>query len=132
MLPPEVGKTEDFGQSFNFSGFPNLQEVGLGVGWVAGSLLWIPVALSTLRRATSPHLCALRLNFVDSSTITRSLEIGIEAMDNDLRRTADEVARIKREYEGEVRVTVFRGPRFKAVFHGLNVRFHSCGVDGAS
>jgi hypothetical protein len=129
---PDVVYCEAFERSFSFSEFQSLQEVGFGVSWIAGGLLWIPAALSTLRRATSPRLSALHLNFVDSSTITRSLETAIEGMGDDLQRTADEVARIEHEYEGAVKVIVFRDPRFKTVFDALNVRFYFCGLDGAS
>lgn len=99
---------------------------------MAGGLLWIPAALSTLKRATSPHLSALQLSFIASSVATRSVGNSIEDMGNDLRRAAGEVARIESEFEGAVELTVFRGPGFKAVFDRLNVRFHLCGVDGTS
>lgn len=50
----DVDGCETPDQSFNFSKFPNLQEVGHGfrVGLMRGYLVWIPEALSTLRPTT--------------------------------------------------------------------------------
>lgn len=100
-----------------------------GVGWVVGGLPWIPAALLTLKRATSPRLSALQLNFVDSSPRTHPVETSIADMGSDLRQAAGEVARIEREYEGAVKLNVPRDPRFKVAFDTLNVRLHFCGVD---
>jgi len=47
---------------------------------------------------------------------------------NDLRRIADEVARIEHEFQGAVKVTVLRDPRFEGVLGELNVGF--CFVGG--
>ena len=127
-LPPNVGHCDAFGRSFDFSGFLNLQEVVLGADWTAGGLLWIPAALSTHKYTTSPHLSALQLNFITSSTTTYT----VEDVGNDLRLAADEVARIEREFEGVVKVTVFRDPGYKTVFNTLNVRFCFCRVGDAS
>ena len=46
---------ETFERSFELSKLPNLQEVNLGstIGWLNGGLPRIPVALSTLKPATS-------------------------------------------------------------------------------
>ena len=90
---------------------------------MGGSLLWIYAALSTPRPSTSPHLSAIQLDFAYPGDIGRSL---IEDTGNDLRRVADEVTRIEREFEGAVNVTVLRDPEFKMVTDALNVRFHSC------
>jgi hypothetical protein len=86
------------------------------------------VALSTLKYTTSPRLSALQLNFITSSTTTHT----VEDVGNDLRLAADEVARIEREFEGAVKVTVLRDPGYKMVFNILNVRFRFCGVGDAS
>jgi hypothetical protein len=72
------------------------------------------MALSTLKRATSPFLSALQLNFAASYTRTNPVEPTIEDMSSDVRQTIDEVARIQHEFEGGVKVTVL-GP-LKAVF----------------
>ena len=105
---PGVDGCESFGQSFDFTKFPNLQEVNFGfvVGWREGGLPWIPLALSTLRTTTSPHLSAMRLNFAGSPVVDQSVESLIEDTGNDLRRIADEVARIGREFQGAVNFTV--------------------------
>jgi hypothetical protein len=129
---PVIDRRETFGRSFDFSELPNLQEVGLGVGWKGGDLFWLPAALSTLKRATSSRLSVLQVHFVVMSTATRSVETLIEDMSNDLRRAAEEFARIEREFEGGVDLTVSRDPKFKAMFDTLNVRFRSRGVDGTS
>jgi hypothetical protein len=113
-LPPAVDCHKGFKQSFDFSQFPNLQEVVFGVSRTARGLLWIPMALSTLKRATSPSLSALQLNFVALFTSTDAVKPSIEDMGSDLRRTVDEVARIQHEFEGGVKVTVL-GP-LKEVF----------------
>ena len=84
------------------------------------------MALSTLKPATSPRLSAIQLEF---STTTLSIAIPIADAGNDLRRTADEVTRIEREFDGAVDVTVAQSSGFRQVFNTLNVRFNSCGVD---
>ena len=132
MLSPNVGGCEAFERSFDFSKLQNLQEVDFRVGWTGGSLLWIPMALSTLRPATSPRLSTIRLDFSRPSTATRSVESAIEITGNNLRQVADEIARIEREFEGAVNLTVFRDPVFEAVSDTLNVRFRLCGVDDTS
>lgn len=117
---------ENFGGSFNFSKFPNLRglEFGFTVDWGEGYLPWIPIALSTLRPATSPRLSTIRLDFSGSSTIDRSVETFIEETGSDLRQIADEVARIDREFGGAVDFTVAPDSKFKVVFDRLYVTFH--------
>lgn len=114
---PDLDGYEDFERSFDFSKCPNLKEVNLGVGWKCKELSWIPVALSTLRSTTTPHLSVLRLDFSDP------LAVAIEGMLGDLRQIADEVTRIEQEFEGAVSFTVVRDPVFKVILHVLNVRF---------
>ena len=116
--------SEAFELSFDFSKFPNLQEVNLSLitGRMGTDLSWISMALLTLRPTTSPRLSSLRLNFGGSCT-NQSIESSIKDMGNDLRRIADEVARIEREFEGAVDFTVVRDPKFEAAFDTLNVRF---------
>ena len=121
---PDADGYEACGQSFDFSKFSNLQEVTFGVGWIEGSPYWIPIALSTLRPATSPRLSAIRLDF----TRARIGHVGatIKVMGNDLRRTAYEVDRIERDYKGVVDLTVLRGYGMGAVLDTLNVRSRLC------
>ena len=80
------------------------------------------MALSTLRPATSPRLSTIRLDFSRPSTATRSVESAIEITGNNLRQVADEIARIEREFEGAVNLTVFRDPVFEAVSDTLKSR----------
>jgi hypothetical protein len=121
MPPPTVDRRAVFERSFDFSKFPDLQEVDFWVDWMAGDLLWIPVALSTLKRATSPRLSVVQFNCVTSYTTTHPVETSIEDTGNHLRWAAQEVARIEREFEGNLIKS--RDPGFKAVFETLDVRF---------
>jgi len=122
---PDVDGCETFEQSFDFSKFPNLQEVNFGfrIGWKGGGLPWIPMALSTLRAATSPRLSAIRLEFAGSSVVNQPIETLMEDMGNDFLRTADEVSRIDREFEGAVNFTVAPDWKVGVVLDTLNVRF---------
>ena len=86
---------------------------------------WIPMALSTLRPATSPHLSVIRLDF--RSSTSRPVEAVIANMGNDLRRIADEFARIEHEFEGAVNFTVAPDSKFQVVLDTLNVRFSFVG-----
>jgi len=86
-------------------------------------LPWIPMALSTLRPTTSPHLSTIRLDFAGAIIGSRHVETSIRDMGDDLRRLADEATRIEREFEGAVNLTVLRDSRFEVVFDTLNVRF---------
>ena len=58
MLFPDVDADEALERSFDLSQSQNLQEVMFSfvVGSRGGGVPWIPLALSTLRPATSPHL----------------------------------------------------------------------------
>ena len=122
---PNVDGSEDFGRSFDFSKFSNLQEVGLGgrISWRGGGLPWIPIALSTLKSSTSPRLSAIRFDFSCSHGVTRPVEAVIAEVGNDLRRIADEVARIECEFEGTVSFTALLDSVFEKVLDKLNVRF---------
>ena len=119
-------------RSFDFSKFPNLQDVDIGVGWKAGSLLWIPTALSTFKPATSPHLSTIKLNLFRSPHVRWGAGDLIKDAGNDLRWITDEVARVEREFEGVVDFTVVWDLRFKNALDALNVRFRFCGVDETS
>jgi len=123
MLPPNVVGHGAFEQSFNFSNFPNLQEVDFGVHWVDGSLVWIPMAFSTLGPATSPRLSIIRLELARSPTVYKPIETLLKDLGGDLRRVADEVSRIERVFEGAVNLTVVRGRGFREALDTLNVRF---------
>jgi len=124
---------KDLGRSFDFSKFPNLQEVKLGFrsGLTGGGLFWIPMALSTFRPATSPCLSAIRLDFARSPIVHRPINILIQDASSDLQWVANEVARIKREFEGEVKLIVRRDSGFGIVLDTLNVRLNFCGEEGA-
>ena len=126
MLPPDIVGRDAFRRSFDFSSFPNLQEVDFGVHWVSGSLLWIPLAFSTLRHTTSPRLAVICLELARSPTAYRSTETLLQDLGDDLRRVADEVTRIEREFEGAVNLTVVRGLGFKEALDTLGVRFRFC------
>ena len=128
LLPLNLDGDEVFERSFDFSKFPNLQEVVFGVGWIRRSLPWIPLALSTLMSATSPRLSTVKVEFACPSGADRCVDALVESRGDDLRLIADEVARIDREFGGAVNFTVFRDPSFQAVFDVLGVRFHLCGV----
>ena len=62
------GCCETSGQYLDFSESPNIREVRFGVvvGLRARGVSWVPLALSTLRPATSPRLSAIRLDFAGS------------------------------------------------------------------
>jgi len=125
---PDLDGHESFDRSFDFSGFPSLQEVTFvsTVGWTGGGLPWIPMALSTLRPTTSPHLSAIRLNFASPSTAL-PIKALIKDTGRDLRQAAGEVARIESEFEGVVNVTVLRDSMFEAALCALNVRIRFSG-----
>jgi len=105
-LSPNVDGREVYDRFFDFSKIPNLQEVNIGVGWVRGGLPWIPMTLSTLKPATSPHLSAIRLEY----SIRHTRDPDISTIEDDLRRAADEVARIRREFGGAVDAAMVRDP----------------------
>ena len=121
----DIAGGQPFERSFDFSTFPNLEEVRFDVGWKSGRLLWIPTALATLRPSTSPRLSEIQL----SLDYPPAAETVIEATGHDLRQVADEVSRIESEFKGQVEVFVYRSPAFDAVSAILDVRFHPYGVD---
>jgi len=86
-----------------------------------GSLRYIPVALSTLKPSTSPHLFHVHLRFT-GPTHPIPGTWNPENMGNDLRQIADEFSRIEREYEGAVALGVSRDMEF-GWLDTLNVRF---------
>jgi len=128
---PDVDTRKKFERSFDFSTLLNLQEVtfGFNIRWTEGGIPWIPMALSTLRPTTSPCLSAIRLDFTGTPTNRRSVEMLIEDAGNDLRRVADEVGRIEREFKGAVIFTVLLHPRFEAISDIIGVRLRPCGAD---
>ena len=93
---------------------------GLWADWSVGGLPWVPTGLSTLRPTTSPRLSVIKLNFRSSTGLL--VETLIADMGRDLRRIADEVSRIEREFEGAVSVTVFPDSGIEAMLDTLNVR----------
>jgi len=116
-------------RSFDFSKLPNIQRVDFGVHWASGDILWIPIALSTLRPTTSPRIFDIRLNFSLRSTTNRSVETLLNDAGRGLRLVADEFARIKREFGGAVYLSVGRDPTFGVALRTLNVRFRLCGIN---
>jgi len=122
MPPPNVDSAEAPERFFDFSEFPSLQEVEVEVGWAGGSLQWIPTALSTLGPTTSPRLSAIRLELISHCAINKTIEIIPKNAGSELRRVADELARIEREFGGAVKLTVRRNPGFNVVFDTLDVR----------
>ena len=98
-------------------------------GRTGGGLRWVPMALSTFRPATSPHLTTIRLYFARLLVYNRSAASLIEGTADDLRRIADEVTRIEREFEGAVDLIAVRDSAFMVVLDTLNVRLSFCGVD---
>ena len=91
---------------------------------MGGSLLWIPRALSTIKLTTSPRLSAVQLSFARPPTATHPTVVAlIESAGKDLRWVTGEVARIKREFEGPLNLTMLQDPLFEVAFDGLNVRF---------
>ena len=120
---PVAGGLEASGQTFDFSKLPNLQEVELGVGWIDGSLSWIPAALSTIKPTTSQHLSIIQLSFTHTPTTKESVRSLIRDAGNDLQWVAKEVARIDARFGGAVDLTVFQDPSFEAALRALRVRF---------
>ena len=123
-LTPPLGVGPDrgaFGRSFDFSEFPRLKEVKFFhlVSQMHRGRPWIPMALSTLSPTTSPHLSSLQLAFIGSLS-DLSPQFLIEDMGNVLQRIADQVTRIKCEFEGAVDSTVIQDPKFESV---LRIRF---------
>jgi len=78
------------------------------------------MALSTLRPAASPRLSVIKLDFTSFTGVL--VETIIADMGSDLRRIADEVARIEREFDGAVNFAVLRDSGFGAAFNSLNAR----------
>lgn len=78
----------------------------------ARALQWIPTALSTLKPTTSPHLSVVQLYFTPR-TRWRVPRASIERLNNDLGLIEHEVARIGREFVGEVNVTMDRKVRLR-------------------
>lgn len=107
--------------------FPNLQEVRLGVRWVSGNLRWISTALSTLKPTTSPHLSTVQLSFSGRTTVTQDEEIA-----GDLQLIGTEISRIRREFEGAVRLTVIQNGWFQAALEELDMEHRLRGTDDAS
>ena len=90
-----------------------------------GSLHYIPMALSTLKPSTSPHLSYVHLRLTGPTCHIPHLvsrTSGLENLDNDLRQVADELSRIEREYEGAVELIVLRSSEFE-LLNRLSVRF---------
>ena len=107
-LSHDADGPESFEQSFDCSEFPNLKELSFALGWNSGSLLWIPMALSTLRPATSPHLSTIKVVLYGFPSAARPTGAFVEEKCDDLQRVTDEVTRIDREFGGAVNLIVPR------------------------
>lgn len=116
-------------QSFDFSKLPNLREVSVGfkLHWKGGGMAWLPLALSTLRPATSSRLSVIQLDFDSTPYPDEDVETLTKHASTDLRRIAGEVARIEREFEGSVKFTVLRDSAFEVVLDTLDVSFNFVG-----
>jgi len=113
---------EETSQSFDFSKFPNLREVSLRLRWIHGGPRWVPAALSTVNPITSPRLSVLLLDLVGPPSGTRILESSIEGLATDLRRTRDEVTRIRSVFEEGIDLTVSLDQWFGVLFVSLQLR----------
>lgn len=113
---------EVFDRSFDFSKFQNLLEVSLGLPWVRGGLRWIPVALSTTNPITSPHLSIIRLNLSGPPTIVRITNIWIGGLGNELRRTTDEVTRIKNKFDEGIEFVLSEDQWFRVFLDSFDLR----------
>lgn len=124
MFPnyPNLDGHEDLGRSFDFSRFPNLQELNLGLRWLRWGPRWIPAALSTIKSVTSPNLSAIKLNLVGPPDSTLITDPSIQALGSDLRRTTNEVARIRHEFEDAIDLVVLRDQWFKKFLDSLDLR----------
>ena len=88
-----------------------------------GPLHYIPVALSTLKPSTSPHLSDVQLRLTGPTHPHYTSENwNLENMGDGVPRIAEEFSRIEREYEGVVDLRAFRGAGFER-YDTLNVRF---------
>ena len=88
-----------------------------------GPLHYIPVALSTLKPSTSPHLFDVQLRLTGPTHPHYTSENwNLENMGDGVPRIAEESSRIEREYEGVVELRVFLGAGFER-YDTLNVRF---------
>ena len=106
--------------------------VTLKFTWMNGGLRWIPMALSTIKPATSPHLSTVLVDLTRSHITSRPVQNLIEDTRDDLRWVANEAARIEREFEGAVDLTVLRDLAFKVALDALDVRFRFRVADGTS
>ena len=111
-------------QSLDFSKLPNLREVNLVLRLAGGGPPRIPVAFSTLRPATSPHLSTIRLEFACEPTLAHLTETVVDEMINYLEQLPGETTRIQREFEGAVDFTVAIDSKFEAVLGKIDVRIY--------
>ena len=94
-----------------------------GLHLAYGSLHYIPMALSTLKPSTSPHLSYVHLRLTGPTHPNfTSGNWNLENMGDGVPRIAEEFSRIEREYEGAVDLRAFRGAGFER-YDTLNVRF---------
>ena len=96
--------------------------MSLRLRWIRGSSHWIPAALSTLERVTSPFLSILQLGFTGPPADVPILETSIRELNNDLMRTAEEVTRIRCAYDEGIYVIVLRDQWFKEVLDTLKIK----------
>ena len=83
------------------------------VGWISGSLVWVPKALSTIKLATSPRLSVIKLSFIYPPFANGSIDALIKDAGDDIRWVVGEVARIEREFGGAVHLTVYWDSSFQ-------------------
>ena len=115
-----VGGQESLQRSFDFSKFPRLRTVTLGLRWTRtqGPLHYIHTALSTLKPSTSPHISHVHLRFTGPTYPTHYFS----PETSDLENLGNDLPRIERGYEGAVWLSVFRSMQFRRL-DGLDLRF---------
>ena len=94
---------ESLNRTFDFSEFPNLEELAFHTPMYVTDVHWLPEAISTLKPTTSPRLSSLRL-------VTRDRPPGspvpsMERLGN-VTRLVEGFTQVEREFMGAVKVTV--------------------------
>ena len=94
---------ESLNRTFDFSEFPNLEELAFVTPLAAMDLHWLPKAISTLKPTTSPRLSSLRLLTCDRPP--GSPVPSMERLGN-VTRLVEGFTQVEREFMGAVKVTV--------------------------
>ena len=94
---------ESLNRTFDFTEFPNLEELAFHTPMAAKDTYWLPEAISTLKPTTSLRLSALRL--VTWDRLLGGPVPGKERLGN-MTRLVEEVTQVERKFKGAVKVTV--------------------------